>query len=195
MAALDIITEAEARAAIRLPTGQTTEIQAMVSGLSAWVDQLCGPVVARSVTEVVSGPYSGPVLLTSTPVISITSVVEHVGSTNTTIDTGDYELASTGHYARLFRLSGGYDSAWTAGSRNFTVTLSSGRYANTAAVGYDWKERFRSLLIEKWQYESATWQRNRGEFAADEFGNPVGFDAEARIRQLFASDLLPPGMA
>lgn len=195
MATNDILTLAEARLAVRVPTGQATELEAMVTGLSTMVDDLCGPVVARAVTEVVSGPYSGPILLTSTPVLSITSVVEHVGTTNTTLDADDYQLETSGHLARLFARSAGYDTTWTRGSRNYTVTLSSGRYANTTAVGYSWKERFRSLLAAKWQYESAAWQRNRGDFPTDELGAPMWFDAEARIRELFASDLLPPGIA
>lgn len=191
----DILTLAEARLAVRIPTGQTSELEAMITGLSTMVDDLCGPVVTRAVTEVVSGPYSGPILLMSTPVVSITSVVEHVGTTNTTLAADTYQLDADGHLARLFARSAGYDITWTSGARNYTVTLSSGRYANTAAVGYSWKERFRSLLAAKWQFESATWQRNRDDFPVDELGGVSTFNAEARIRELFASDLLPPGMA
>lgn len=195
MAAIDILTDAEARAALRLPTGLNTELQAMLTGLSSMVDDLCGPVVIRAATEVVSGPYCGPILIAGTPVASITSVVEHVGTTNTTLDADDYQLDADDHLARLFARSAGYDSAWTPGARNYTLTYQAGRFADTASVGYSWKERFRSVLVAKWQFETGAWARNRTELPVNEFGAPTAFDAEAAIRSTFASDLRPPGMA
>lgn len=194
MAATDILSEQEAADAIRSTSAANiTEIAALNSSVTGQIDALCGPVVIRSVTERVSGQYTGPILLRSTPVASITSVVEHVGSTNTTIASTGYELESTGHFARLFRLSSGYDTTWTAGSRNFTVTVASGRYTSTATVDPKWKGLAASILRAQWQQDSAVWQR-RPEFSDDE-GLPGFVDVEDMIRRRLPYELLPPGMA
>lgn len=196
MAELDILTLEEAQAVAKtFSATNAPDLEAMVTGLSAWVDKLCGPVVAREVEVVLSGPYSGPLLLTTTPVISVDEVIETNGTTPTTLDVGDYQLDAQGHFVRLYRRTGGLDSHWITGNRNIAVTVTAGRYETTEDVGYDWKERFRSVLSAKWSWESAAWQRNRGEMPSDDGGFPATFDAESVIRSLFSSELLPPGIA
>lgn len=196
MAELDIISLEEGQAAVKaFSATNAPDLEATITGISGAIDEACGAVVAREVTELVSGPYSGGLLLTSTPVLEVTGVVETSGVTPATLDEADWNLEADGHYARLFRLSGGYDSTWVRGRRNIAVTLMSGRFESTADVSYRWREGFKSVLIAKWQWEAPMWARNRGEMQTDDGGFPVPFNLDAAIRAAFPLDVLPPGIA
>src|SRR3954470_17383830 len=116
--ALDVITLAEAKQALNAGPSSTTDdalLASYVTTVSRRMDQLCGPIVKRTVTETFDGSC-GTLLLKSRPVISITSVVD----TGTTLDPSGYTVTpSTGV---LRKVSGVYLSAFRWGIASVVVT-------------------------------------------------------------------------
>jgi hypothetical protein len=194
LATLDLLDPLDALATLGMTESSknSDRVAGMVTGISLHIDKLCGPVVARETVATLSGPYSGPLLLTTTPVYEITEVVETSGVTPTTLTDDDWQLEASGHYARLFRRSGGYDSIWIAGARNVEVTYLAGRFESTATVDEYWKSGARNILVQRWQREASQWQRNP---TGDEYLPDGPFDVLAAIRATFPYDLLPPGIA
>lgn len=195
MADLDIIDLTEAQVALRVTNPELEpEVQALVSGLSEKIDDWCGPVVAREVDVTLSGPYSGPLLLTTTPVLEVVTVTETTGTSPVELTADDWQLDAQGHYVRLFRRSGGIDSSWVVGSRNIAVTVNAGRFADTESVSAGWKSSFVKVLRAKWQAEAPAWAKSPNMPTGDDPYDPP-YDEDALIRATFSRHLLPPGIA
>lgn len=195
MATLDILSAAEAYAAVNVPgtapAATLARIAAMSTGIAGQVDKLCGPVVRRAVTETHSG--GGPTLvLRRPPVDSITTVTETTGTTPATLTTDDFLLEASGVHAVLHRRASGYGRDWVTGLFNISVAYSAGRYAATANVEEYWKNGVRSILAQQWQREASQWSRNP---AGDEFIPEGAFDLAAAVAAVFNGDLLAPGVA
>ncbi|MCA1569789.1 MAG: hypothetical protein LC798_05590 [Chloroflexi bacterium] len=198
MAVLDILTLPEAQRAVNV-LGDLGSVEddlvAMVSGVSEQIDNLCGPVVARAVTETYRGGCSS-ILFRTTPVLSVTSVVETTGVTPATLVAADYLLENQGHYAVLHRRSAGYASFWAAGDFNVAVTFQAGRFATTAAVSAGWKQVAASILKAQWQQESGAWSQRPDAFDTYENGEVTPFVSVGdMLRRRLPYELLPPGVA
>lgn len=166
MAATDILTEGEALTAINvttLPASQLTELATRISAVSQAIDAYCGPVVARTVTEVHDGGYSS-VWLREAPVLSITSVTEFDGTTSTVLadesafgtvgGSSGFALAADRH--SIERRSSGSVYGFPAGGQ-VQVVYSAGRFADTAAVTAKWKEAASDILRRVWKREGSAW--------------------------------------
>lgn len=71
---MPILTLAEAKAQLNITgTADDAELQTYLDAVEAVVDQICGPVINRTVTETVRGWES--VALSSPPVVALTSLV------------------------------------------------------------------------------------------------------------------------
>lgn len=193
----DILSLDEAQEALRSFSSTNEDlVAALNSSVAGQIDDLCGPVVAREVVVTLSGAYSGPLLVTTTPVISVDEVVTIDGTTETTLTADDWQLDNQGHYVRLFRRSGGYDTTWTAGARNVRVTLTAGRFATTADVDAKWKGLAASILRAQWQQEAAAWQQRPQAFDEYENGGLTAYvSVEDMIRRRLPHEMLPPGVA
>jgi len=174
---LDVLSAAEALAAVHaqsLSGTRTAKLAMFVTGISRRVDELCGPVVQREVVERHSpGCFTTTLELRSTPVASVTSVVEWAGTTSTALveETDAVKPAQAfllvserPHQARLLRRSAGSTRTWQPGDRNVVVTYQAGRAADTASVDPLFKLQVSDILAYQWQQASAIWATNPDAF-------------------------------
>jgi hypothetical protein len=165
VATLDILTEAEGSAAINAGAVVHAELPGLITGISGQIDDLCGPVVAREVTEYHDGGRES-ILLRTSPIMSVTSVTEYdsagtsttlTAATPSTKPADGYLLDSRGLIAQIFRRSGGGRATFTIGEQNVVVVTSAGRFADTASVDEMFKSAAKSILRAVWQQEAPRW--------------------------------------
>ena len=200
MAANDILTTAEAGAALNMnaseQTANATELAQVISAASAFVDSVYGPVVAREVTKTVLAP-SGRIWLDRP--LSITSVTEYASGTATVLTAEDADTAGTYRLdtatGSLLRRSSWSGTSW--GSQEVVVVYSSGRYANTASVDPKFKEAAVVALVHFWQHRGS--QSGFGTAGGD--GAPFGGVpfSSAQLRQkliaMFPEEWTGPAVA
>lgn len=160
---LDILTEAEGQRAINVTDAglHATELALAVTAVSQAIDAACGPVVARTVTEVHAGGTSA-IWPYQSPVLSVTSVTEFDGTTSTVLTNesvfgtvgGPTGFVLTGGY-RIDRRSGGHLHAFGAGQ--VQVVYEAGRFASTVTVGARWKYAASAILRRLWKREGSAW--------------------------------------
>ena len=144
--ATDLLSIEDALDAVRLRQSNTVHVSRLegyVTAISNAVDELVGPVVARTVTGERQPGGCSAVWLRRTPVLSVSSVKVWSAGVSTTLTAES--LASAGDYLAeldpddptrlsgvLLRRSSWSSILWECGT--VEVTYSAGRYANTAAV-------------------------------------------------------------
>lgn len=191
---LDILTIDEARDAINVTAGHTSEIEVMVTAVSRRIDDLCGPVVVRTVTDELHDGGTSGLFLHHYPVASITSVTEYSGGTPTTVTpetttvAGGYRLAN----GVLSRRSSWGMSRW--GSQ-VTVTYEAGRYADTAAVDAKFKMAAGAVLRRLWTREAGAWARGADPFIEAGAGHGFFKVVDPMVHEFLAAELLPPAIA
>lgn len=175
--ARDILTEAEALSAVNISDAgdHAEELGRAVTAVSLVIDAACGPVVARTVTEIHAGgmaaitPYQWPVL-------SITSVTEFDGTTQTVLTNesifgtaataGGFLLTPTMN--RLERHPG-----YLFASR-VQLVYQAGRFADTASVDARWKYAASAVLQRLWKREGSAWAYSPDFFANSEEATASG---------------------
>lgn len=188
MGDLDLLDPDEAKRAINVDldvSAYDDALALLVSGVSEDFDNVCGPVVAREVVEYFDG--CGRLLLSSTPVLSITSVVE----SGSTVIEADYRLDGQNHDATLVRLSGGYLSTWAWGDQSVAVTYQAGRCESTADVPQRFKQAAASIVARQWRQDAPAWARSRELEGPDDgdFGDYL--TVEEQIRRRLPREVLP----
>lgn len=202
MATLDVITLAEAHAAINLDDGDTdhdAELARFVTAVSLRMDALVGPVVNRTITAEVHDGGSGLVFLKYAPVSSITSLAEWSGNTSTTLTVETLGSPTSSNYVLtsasglLYRRSGGYDTTFASGRGNVVVTYVAGRAANTAAVDARFKTAAAMMLAHLWRKDQGA---GNVTFGAVDVGPIVPrFAVPNAVLELLADQLLAPAVA
>lgn len=151
MAATDIVTTAETKTHLNIDASNTAsdaELAGFISAGSRVVDREVGPVVQRTVVQTFDGGRS-QVLLSETPVASITSVVDN----GTTVSASDYTVGSDSGV--LYRVDGDGLTEFDPGIRSLVVTYVAGRVANTAAVAASYGDfRLAALIIIQHMWET-----------------------------------------
>lgn len=203
---LDILDEQEAkRAALGTDSAGGSHIDQIGranTAVSRRIDALCGPVVAREVTEIheVDGGVIWP---HQTPVLSVTSVTEWDGTTQTALaaDTwgsagaaNAYFVDGAGHGVQVLRRSSG--SAYRFGP-SVRLVYQAGRFGSTATVDELWKEAAAEVLRRLWNREAGAWARAADPFdAGDGMGTSRLFRAvDYVVDELLGHEKLPPGIA
>lgn len=177
---LDVLTIAEARTAVGLgsDTSKDTVLAAWVTAVSRQLDQLCGPIVKRTVTDELHDGGSYSIRLNRRPVYSITTISEYTNTTaqaltaETNATKTAYNFLHDGTTGTLnsgviLRRNSNSDANWTAGRRNVAVTYEAGRAADTASVDAKFKQAASMLLRTAWVGEQAS---------GTQTFNDVGFD-------------------
>lgn len=156
----DLLTLAEGKAALNIDSAVTTfdtEVAAYITALSQRIDDMCGPVVKRSVSaEHHDGGY-GVIWPHVSPVATVGTVLEYSSGVSTTLTgesltvAGDFVLLDGGtHNSRLSRRSSFSDRTWgTAGP--VVISYVAGRFDSTAAVSAKFKQAAAKLLTGLWQ--------------------------------------------
>lgn len=177
----DILTGPEAQQAVNSTAAVTAELERAVSATSQAIDAACGPVVARSVTEVHPGGH-GTIWLFEPPARSITSVTEFDGTTQTVLTDESafgtvggrlgFVLSPSGY--AIDRRSGGRPS--TFGHGQVQVVYSAGRFADTASVSPKFKQAAANILRRLWKREGSSWAYSPDYYAnTDETAAQAGF--------------------
>lgn len=204
MAATDILTEAEANEAVNASDvgAHAAELARAISAVSQVIDAMCGPVVARAVTEVHDGAVS-TIWPYQPPVLSVTSVTEFDGTTQTVLDdesafgtvagSSGFVLSADGF--RITRRSGG--SAYRFASQ-VQIVYQAGRYATTDDVGERWKYAAGAILQRLWKREGSAWAYTPDYFTnTDESTVSAGFfrAIAPMVDEFLADQRLPPAVA
>ncbi|HWH31205.1 MAG TPA: hypothetical protein VNU01_00895, partial [Egibacteraceae bacterium] len=174
---LDILTLAEGKTACNITgTGHDTELAQFITAVSRRIDELCGPVVNRTVTDELHNGGRGFIRPRKTPVDSVTTLVEyrHTTDTSLTEETNATKQADGfmvdeewAHNVRIIRRTSGSDAAFPAGRRNVVLTYVAGRAANTAAVDAKFKRAAGDMLQRMWRRGAAAWSGGGDPFEAN----------------------------
>lgn len=168
---LDLLTLTEGYAAINDPASAAagtgsydTVLARRITAISRRVDELCGPVVQRTISnEEHEGGY--PTLrLLYYPVASITTLTEYVGTTGQVLSAenfpnsttaNDYKLVDNGRRGVVHRRSFGYGYQFAVD--RVIATYTAGRYASTDTVDTKFKEAAAAILLRLWKREAGSW--------------------------------------
>lgn len=201
---LDVLSLADARNEVGITAGVTTwdaKLEPLITAISRRLDDVCGPIVNRTVTAELHNGGTSRIRLLYRPVSSITSVTEYryttsqalAAETLTTKSSNDY-LLDDARVGRLFRRTGGSDSTFPCGRRNISVTYVAGRAADTAAVDNRFKEAARVCIKHLWRAENTTGSATYGAVGVEEFvpGLPAWAIPRAAL-ELVRNELLGRG--
>lgn len=203
-AATDILTLTEGRTAINnQAVNHDTQLATFITGISHRIDDLCGPVVIRTVTNEEHNGGKSRIWPLITPVDSVTTLTEYVHTTGTALSAESnaskpasaYLLDNIGVTSFVWRRSGGADSTFASGRRNIVITYEAGRYADTASVDPKFKLAVESVLRRIWKREQSSWAQAPEYFASVENPAPTlrFFKAvDPMITELLHDELLPP---
>jgi hypothetical protein len=114
---------------------EVSKLEELVTSVSEMFDDLCGPVVSRTVTEKLNGGtwYIRPSMY---PIVSVTSLVEYASTTPTTLTEETNSSKPAAAYkidgSRILRRSGNNDACFPEGRGNIEITYVAGRGAVTA---------------------------------------------------------------
>lgn len=211
-----ILTLTEAYRAINDPTNVTTvtgggsgthddELTIWLNAITQRIEDLCGPVVNREVTELHDGG-AHRVFPRSTPVYAVTSVTEYADTTATVLaaetnaakTSDDYLVDGTGgHHRSLARRSSGGDATFASGRQNVEVVYDAGRATSTSTVPSKFKMAAGAILRRLWARESGSWAQGGDPFAiGDGPGAPGFFKAiDPMVAEFLADELHPTGIA
>lgn len=205
---LDILNLDEAKRAISMSTGtvQNDDVLAsQVTAVSRLIDDNCGPVVQRTITNEYHEGGS-VILLQHVPVASITTLNEAWGGTVNLLSPVAFGSNTTdGYYApsslndpsllsgSLFRRCGSSSRIWAA----VEVTYVAGRYEDTASVDQRFKECAGAVLRRLWKREAGTWAQSATFFDDNATQYASGFFQVAKpiISEMLWSDMRPPRVA
>lgn len=204
---LDLITLAEAKSAINLAStvsSQDTELAGYVTAVSRRLDDLCGPIVVRTVTEQHDGGTS-TLFLRQTPTsasatTTLTTVTEYSGGVAQVLTAESLTVNSAYSYrfdprvGTLTRRAG-----WATGrfgTQTVVVVYQSGRYASTATVDAKFKQAASMMLAHLWRREQGAGTVTFNEFgSADTGGSPLGFAIPNAVLELLQYELRSPAVA
>lgn len=194
---LDLVTLAEAKSALNIvDTTHDTELASFITAVSRRLDDLCGPIVKRTVTDELHAGGTESVILRQAPAAesattTITSVKEYSAGTATTLTAETVTTSTTDDYS--FDPTTGVlrrRSTWSNrdfATQNVVVTYSAGRYASTAAVDPKFKQAAGIMLAHLWRSTQGISGRfGPGEVLTTPFALPNA------VVDLLAGEIQPP---
>lgn len=202
---LDLVTLAEAKNAINLTAAsQDVELAAYVTAVSRRLDDLCGPIVVRTVTEQHAGGGSTLFLrqapVSPTAATTVTTVTEYSGGTPQVLTAES--LTVNGAYGYQFDARLGVitrRAGWattTFGTQTVVVVYQAGRYATTATVDAKFKQAAAMMLAHLWRREQGAGTVTFNEFGTnDAGGTPSGFAIPNAVIELLQYELRSPAVA
>ena len=199
----DIITLGEAYQAINNPaaTGHDDELRRWISAVSERIDDMCGPVVQRTITSELHNGGCDRIWLKHGPAASITTLTEYdfttatvlTAETNASKPADAYLLETIGALSFVWRRTSGGDGRFPPGRLNVDVTYVAGRYADTASVGPQFKLAIEQILRRLWARDGGAWARGGDPF---DTGSPAFFDAfKQSVHEFLNDDLRGPAVA
>lgn len=200
----DLLTLDEAKRALNIPLADTTfdtELHAYITAVSQRLDDLCGPVVKRSVADEVHDGGGPTIWPDSAPVATVGEIVEYSAGTGTALIAetltvaGDYALVHPGtHNSQVCRRSGWNDRRFVNGRGNIVISYVAGRFDSTADVSPKFKQAAAKALSWLWRGDQGAGTATFG--AADGsslFG--LGFALPNSVVEMLAYERRPPVVA
>lgn len=202
MADTDLLTLDEASTMLGVAgDADLTLLQTYIATASKAIDDRCGPVVVRPMTETHDGG-SASIWLSAPPIDAISDVHEWDGAT----DTGCSEelpfafpvpyIPEHGYKVdmlsgRLDRRRNGTAARWAAGAGNVLVLYTAGRYATTADVDGRFKQAAFMIVRQLWTREQAS--------GTVTYGTPdvwvPTYAVPNAVDEILAGELRPPAVA
>jgi len=192
----DLLTLTEAKAALNIvSSSQDTEIAAYITAVSGQLDELCGPVVTRSITSESHDGGTNRLFLAKRPVTTVTTVVEYDGATGTSLTAETPGSISGNRYlldaaqGTLWRRSSGSDSVYPIGRQNIVISYTAGRYTSTSTVDERFKTAARLCLTNLWRREQGAGTDTFGALP----GSVIpGFGMPNAVMDLLSGDIRGP---
>lgn len=184
MEATDVLTQAEAASALGLTTASMTapaltRLDMLNSAVADQLDQLCGPVVRRTITSESHDGGGCQVWTRYQPVAAVTAVSEYRGTTETALTASSVASQPAQGFAlydegKIVRRNGDSDALFPTGRRNVLVTYSAGRFTHTTSSedGFQTFKQAAALIVRD------VWQSGNG-MGTETFGG--GDDAGAFV--------------
>ncbi len=196
MAANDLVTLTETKASLRLPSNASDGLlAAWVSAVSVRVDELCGPVVNRTITDEFHDGGWPSIYPRFVPVSSVTSLSEYDSAgTVTALSAEDYDTKPASAFLVdgevVRRRASGADALFVSGRRNVRLTYVAGRVASTAAVTEQFKRAALVIVAHMWREEHGQASTS---FAGDDGLVTVGagWAIPRRARDLLGNEMRP----
>ncbi len=196
MATEDLVTISETKSALRISTNTNDNLLvAWITAVSVRVDELCGPVVNRTITDELHDGGLTFIAPRYVPFSSVTSVSEYdTAGTATALSAEDYDTKPANAWLvdgdLIRRRSSGADALFATGRRNVRLTYVAGRVANTAAVTEQFKRSVLIILAHMWREEHG---QASSTFSADDGLVTVGagWAIPRRARDLLGNQMRP----
>lgn len=195
---LDVISLAEGKAALNITdTNNDTELAVYITAVSRRLDDICGPIVKRDVTDELYPGGLAQLALTQAPAsdtatTTISAVTEYSGGTAQALaaesltSSTSYDFTFDATTGLLSRRAGWSDA--TFGAQRVKVTYAAGRYADTASVDAKFKLAAQIMLQH-------VWRPGQG-FGGSYSDAPLsGFAVPNAVAELLADEMQPPTVA
>ena len=169
----DVLSLLEAKRAVGIDQDNTVHdevVRMLVTAVSGQLDELCGPIVQRTVTSEAHDGGGATVRLKYRPIASVTTVTEYDGTVSTTVTAETNAAKAVANYVVdldagvVRRRSNGWDYGFPVGRGNVVVTYVAGRAASTSAVEAKFKQAAAMMLRNVWVSESASGSETFGAF-------------------------------
>lgn len=202
MATNDVITLSEAKQHLSImgnsAPAEDAVLATYITAVSLRLDDLCGPIVIRTVSSESHDGGEYEIFLRKAPVATVTSVVEYNQTTATSL-TAETNAAKTGNdylvdlpTGKLIRRTNGVDYRFNIGRKNIVVTYTAGRAASTSAVDSKFKLAAGMMLAHLWRREQGLGSETFGPFEVNA-GVPA-FAVPRAVENLLADELRPPAV-
>lgn len=197
----DLLTLAEAKAAISQENDfvdANEKLRGLISTVSERLDDACGPIVHRTLSEQHDGGKH-TIWLKESPVASITSCMEYSGTTPTvlTVQTNlvhpTNAILLTKTHGTISRLSSGHPTYFATGSQNIEIVYVAGRFEKTEKVSDKFKDAAKLFLNHLWAIEYGMGTDTYGQY-----DGPVHVPTYAlpnRVKDLLQRELRPGAVA
>ena len=208
--ARDLLTRAEAKRALRIGSGDSSEdglLDSYITAASRLVDRWAGQTVASTYTDELHDGVNRAgtgrrhkIILRHRPVITVTSVIEHRSGAAVTLTAetitqqpADAWLAerydpdptlSNGH---IRRRSAGCDAWFEAGRQNIAVTYTAGRVQSTTQVDARFKRACALVLQNLWRDREPSLEA-MGEYDVPRASFPT-FAIPNAVKQLLSEEI------
>lgn len=194
MSATDILSLEEARAAINTPLNSTYDdaLEVLVTAVSTRLDELCGPVVNRTVTERHDATGCWSLIPYTLPVYSFTSVTEYRSGTGTDLTAEDDTTAGEYLWERNILRRRNSFLPYTFQGRVKLVYVA-GRAADTESVPSRFKQAAQIIVAHIWRQENGSGNQTFG--SDGEAPYRASFSIPNRAMELLAGEMRVPGIA
>jgi hypothetical protein len=197
---IDILSLDEAKQALSqdsLYSENDTLLSGYISSVSRRLDQVCGPIVQRTVTGELYDGRGHTIWLRQRPLASVTQVIEYDKAVAETL-TEDTNSVSPADGFRvdlksgtITRMISGVPYKFVSGIQNIRVTYIAGRYTDTANVDPLFKIAAQAFLAHVWKTNQGMGTQT---FSYDGATPTVTYALPNRVKDLLGDEIQTPGI-